>query len=240
MADILMYHGIDDSGGATSIPAPVFQMQMATLTESGRPVLSLSEYLATRRDDAVVITFDDALVNFAEIAWPILQKHRFPVTLYVPSAHVGGAENWEGGYRPARPILSWQALRDLARDGVDLGAHSRHHPHLSRLTGEALAGEIAGSKADLETQLNLACPHFAPPYGDTSSAVQKVISQYYQSSVTTEFARTRANTGALSLPRLEMLYFQKAALWRAYLVGQAEGYFHLRRVLRAVKRRVMG
>lgn len=36
---------------------------------------------------AVLITFDDGYTDFGEIAWPILQYYRLPVTLFVPTAY---------------------------------------------------------------------------------------------------------------------------------------------------------
>jgi peptidoglycan/xylan/chitin deacetylase (PgdA/CDA1 family) len=36
---------------------------------------------------AVMVTFDDASRDFAEYAWPIMQRHRIPVTLFVPTAY---------------------------------------------------------------------------------------------------------------------------------------------------------
>src|SRR5260370_8195635 len=35
---------------------------------------------------AVLITFDDAYADFAEIAWPILNQFRLPPTLFLPTA----------------------------------------------------------------------------------------------------------------------------------------------------------
>lgn len=36
---------------------------------------------------SVLITFDDAYTDFAENAWPVLQRLRLPVTLFVPTAY---------------------------------------------------------------------------------------------------------------------------------------------------------
>jgi len=36
---------------------------------------------------AVLITFDDAYADFAEIAWPILKQFRLPATMFVPTAY---------------------------------------------------------------------------------------------------------------------------------------------------------
>ena len=36
---------------------------------------------------AVLITFDDAYCDFTDYAWPILTRHRLPVTMFVPTAY---------------------------------------------------------------------------------------------------------------------------------------------------------
>lgn len=39
---------------------------------------------------AVLITFDDAYLDFADFAWPTLRHYRLPVTLFVPTSYVEG------------------------------------------------------------------------------------------------------------------------------------------------------
>jgi peptidoglycan/xylan/chitin deacetylase (PgdA/CDA1 family) len=64
-----------------------------------------------------------------------------------------------------RRVLSWEELRDLARDGLALGAHSRTHPLLTRIGPAQLADEIAGSLQDLGRECGAALPVFSYPSG---------------------------------------------------------------------------
>lgn len=240
MADILMYHGIDTEGGPTSVSPTSFAAQMEELAASGRPVQSMDDWIASGDPAAVVITFDDALTSFADTAWPILRSHGFPAIVYVPTAHVGGAENWENGHRPARAILPWSALADLAKDGVDFGGHTRNHPNLTKLSDADCETEIAGSKADLEDALNRPARHFAPPYGASTPHVRAVIASHWQSSVGVTLNTAQASQDRFTLPRLEMLYFCDTRRWRAHLSGRGRSYFALRRGLRAVRQVVRG
>lgn len=57
--------------------APVSMQQVLDVLERGVP-------LPPR---AVLVTFDDAYCDFEEHAWPILQRHHIPVTLFVPTAY---------------------------------------------------------------------------------------------------------------------------------------------------------
>jgi len=62
--------------------------------------------------------------------------------------------------------LSWEDLRALASQGLDIGAHTVQHPILSKLPTEAeLRHEIAGSKAQIEAATGAAVKHFCYPNG---------------------------------------------------------------------------
>jgi peptidoglycan/xylan/chitin deacetylase (PgdA/CDA1 family) len=70
-------------------------------------------------------------------------------------------------------VLGWTDLRRLAADGVELAAHSRHHPLLTRVRQDQLDDEIGGSVADLAERLGRApAAAFAYPAGAYSGAVR--------------------------------------------------------------------
>ncbi len=50
-------------------------------------------------------------------------------------------------------ILGWDSLRRLASEGVTLGAHTRTHPLMNRVTLEEAQDEAVGSSNDLEREL---------------------------------------------------------------------------------------
>jgi peptidoglycan/xylan/chitin deacetylase (PgdA/CDA1 family) len=98
---ILTYHRVDEPerspelypGLIGATPAQ-FDEQMRFLSSVHRP-LSLLELLAIRRGEAplppraVMVTFDDGYRSVAEHAWPIMQRHGVPLTLFVPTAYPG-------------------------------------------------------------------------------------------------------------------------------------------------------
>lgn len=75
----------------------------------------------------------------------------------------------------ASQVLGWDELRELARDGVTLGAHSRTHPDLSQLTREEVEAEVAGSLDDLRHRIGEVASVFAYPDGRTSPEVAAVV-----------------------------------------------------------------
>jgi peptidoglycan/xylan/chitin deacetylase (PgdA/CDA1 family) len=65
-------------------------------------------------------------------------------------------------------VLAWDELRRLQSEGVSLAPHTRTHPLLSRLPGDASEAEIAGSREDLLRMTGSELPVFAYPSGATS------------------------------------------------------------------------
>lgn len=67
--------------------------------------------------------------------------------------------------------LTWEQIRQMSLDPlVTIGAHTVHHPVLSRLSEEEARGEIAHSKQILESRLGIRIEHFAYPYGGKGQA----------------------------------------------------------------------
>lgn len=93
---VLTYHRIGDVRTQPglypriTVSPTAFAEQMSYLAAHYN-VLSMPELLeiyqrgGTLPARAALVTFDDAYTDFAEYAWPILQRYRVPVTLFVPT-----------------------------------------------------------------------------------------------------------------------------------------------------------
>jgi peptidoglycan/xylan/chitin deacetylase (PgdA/CDA1 family) len=76
-----------------------------------------------------------------------------------------------GQGQPENQILSWGALRQLTREGVTMGAHTRTHPMMDRISIDQALVEAYGSLQDLEREIGSALPIFAYPSGHFSEEV---------------------------------------------------------------------
>lgn len=239
--NVLTYHAICDAPGPTSIDPVTFRGQLDALVARGYDPVSLYDLAAwhtgTRKlpERAIVITFDDGFADFADHGAPALLARGWSATVFLPTGHLGGKEDWNGADKPARPLMTWAQVEDLAARGIDFGAHSVTHADLTRLAPADLEREVSQSSREIETHLGKAPISFAPPYGYSNPDVRTAIGKWFRVSVGTRLQRVTRDCDILNLPRIEMHYFRDLARWDAYLDGRAEIYFRLRRTLRRLR-----
>lgn len=112
------------------VEAETFARQLEFLRANGYRTLSLEEFLASssRKSGArpgreVLLTFDDARLNFFETALPALRASRSHATLFAPTLWMDGAQ-LPGGER----FMSWEQLKECAESGlVDVASHAHRH-----------------------------------------------------------------------------------------------------------------
>ncbi|HET9130487.1 MAG TPA: polysaccharide deacetylase family protein [Terriglobia bacterium] len=169
---VLMYHSIveDNQPGVspyykTSTSPKRFSEQMKWLSELGYVGVSLDEALANRTLTAdgrriAAITFDDGFRDFHISAWPILKKHKFTATMYLPTAFIADQrKSWSG-----RECLNWSEVRDLSSQGVHFGSHSVNHATLYEISWGEIERELKESKLQMEQNLGITVASFAYPY----------------------------------------------------------------------------
>lgn len=194
---IFCYHRLVDKVRfpGTEITPQVFEQQMKMLKDRGITVIRLQDLLAWKRGEknipprCAVITFDDGWKSQYEVAWPILKKLGYPVTMFIYTEGVAGASLGGG------QAITWEMLGDMRDNGVDIEAHSATHQDLReghtvmivepdrRRTKKKLSGaeyeqwvqnEVVGSKQLLEQRLAIKINCFAVPYGNYNEHVKEL------------------------------------------------------------------
>jgi len=239
-----MYHSISQGSGPTRIVPEDFRRQMAILDETGYQVVSLTElgeWVRGLRDlppRCTVITFDDGFLDFATTALPELERRQWPVTVFLPVGHLGGTDRWDSSRRGkgAQRLMDWATATDLARAGVDFGAHGVTHRDLTQLGGDELTDEILRPKSMIEEKLARPVTSFAAPYGRSSAAVDDLVRQHYRQAVGTELAQVRTGSDPYAIPRIEMWYFRDPMRWSAFLRGKARTFLLARKIVRRLRR----
>jgi len=154
----------------------------------------------------VVITIDDGFAEVLTLAYPVLRRHHFPAIVFLVSGLVGDADRWDAaGTLAGRPLMSWPQIAGLARDGLGFGAHTRSHPRLPAIAPEQARDEIAGSKADIEQQLNVPIRYFAYPFGKLDAKAQALAEQAgFSAACSTRWGANDPATPCFALRRTEV------------------------------------
>ncbi len=229
---ILMYHSISNSTNRKFLPFTVspetFAWQMAYLHQRQYTPLTVTQYVLARSgyagvlpDRPVVITFDDGFADFFTDAFPVLQRYRFPATLYITTAYVGGTSRWlEREGEQAHPMLTWDQIRTLQREGIECGGHTQSHPQLDLLSITRAHDEIMGCKHVLEHQIGQAVTSFAYPYGYYTPAIRRIVQEAgYESACAVKHAMSDTQTDAFLLARLMVRPAMTKEKFESMLVG---------------------
>src|SRR2546421_6345113 len=194
---IFCYHRLVDKirYPGTEITPAAFEAQMKELKDKGVTVISMQDLLAWKRGEknipprCAVITFDDGWKSQYEVAWPILKKFGYPVTMFIYT------EGVRGGSLGGGEAITWEQLADMRDNGVDIEAHTATHQDLreghnimlaapggkrtrTKLSGPAyeqwVRNEVVGCKELLEQRLGIKVNCFAVPFGNYNEHVKEL------------------------------------------------------------------
>src|SRR5437016_162652 len=194
---IFCYHRLVDKirYPGTEITPAAFEAQMKELKDKGITVISMQDLLAWKRGEknipprCAVITFDDGWKSQYEVAWPILKKFGYPVTMFIYT------EGVRGGSLGGGEAITWEQLADMRDNGVDIQAHTATHQDLreghtvmviepggkrtkKKLTGadyeKWVQNEVVGCKELLEQRLGIKVNCFAVPFGNYNEHVKEL------------------------------------------------------------------
>lgn len=213
---ILMYHNIARAPRklpvyrSLYVSPGAFARQMWLLHRLGYTGLSMSAampYLRGERQGRVaVITLDDGYADNLDNALPVLQKFGFSATVYVVSGAIGQFNRWDAERLGIRKrLMAASELRQWSDGGMEIGAHTRNHPRLTRCNDVALQDEILGSKQDLEGITGAPVTQFCYPYGDVDDRVVAAVGAAgYAAATTTRRGRVIPGADQLRLPRVQV------------------------------------
>jgi peptidoglycan/xylan/chitin deacetylase (PgdA/CDA1 family) len=169
---ILMYHGISRKPAFNCIPASLFEKELAWLKERYTvvPLSVLVENLSSvplNTANLAAVTFDDCYVNFAELALPILKKYKMHATAFMLTGKAGQYNDWDEGMAGfcKMEIMSYDMLRQLPGDVVEIGSHGISHCPLNRLAYNELEKEMVQSRIDIEQNTGKPVQFFSFPFG---------------------------------------------------------------------------
>lgn len=87
-------------------------------------------------DRLVVLTFDDSVKSHFTVAAPILKKYGFGATFFITEGFTFKTNK--------RDYLTWDEIRQLDRQGFEIGNHTRDHLGISAKNVEQLEEQLRG------------------------------------------------------------------------------------------------
>jgi peptidoglycan/xylan/chitin deacetylase (PgdA/CDA1 family) len=173
---VLTYHRVDEPQARPwmdpvliSASPKVFEAQMNYLSANYQPVSIFDLLEALERPDqvilpprAVLVTFDDAYVDFEQHAWPVLKHYRIPVTLFVPTAFPDHPERlfwWDRLFHALHTTTQSEITTPIGHLAIGTNserslANLRLKNHIKSLPNEAAVAFVE----DLENRLGVS-PH---------------------------------------------------------------------------------
>ena len=189
---ILTYHKFSEtSTDVVTVTRKAFEDQMRFLKNHGYRIISLDEFfdfLELKEPiprKSIVITIDDGWRSAYDIAFPILKRYGYPVTLFVYTDFITDSGK----------TMNWAILREMAKGGVSIQCHTKTHRYLDRRIGretfaqyfESIKKELAESAVIIRRHLGTEVKYLAYPYGETNDVVIALLEKLgYRGALTVE------------------------------------------------------
>lgn len=207
---ILMYHLVKDMPGCPmAVPPRTFAQQMELLAAGPyTPVTEddLHTMVATGRplpDNAVLLTFDDGYANTVTTVLPVLDRLGLPAVMAVCGGYLGRDRPGHVPH-PVQEMASAEQVQQWADSGRAVAAHSYTHPRLTRVSGPALAWQLAGDREVLTDVLGRAPRTFAYPYGAYNPRVQRAVAELYPLALATDDRHRPDHRHPYALSRIQV------------------------------------
>lgn len=143
----------------------------------------------------LIITFDDGYRDHYTDAFPLLRKYGFVATFFVITDFI---DEKRPGY------LSWEQVEEMARAGMEIGAHGRNHESLKGRDLDYLVWQILGSRQTLEAH-GIEPRFFSYPFGFYDDEVVKVLkSAHFWGAVITEPGVVHTSDNLFTLKRIRV------------------------------------
>ena len=239
-------------GGSPQLPNQLNN----SVTAAKQPIPQLPNYSITSPRKYVVLTWDDGYRDFHDNAWPILKKHGFTATMFLPTGYISNDRKSLIG----KNCLTWDEVTTLAGEGASFGAHTVSHVQLYELyktaskqsnmsflrrqesieTMATIDYELRASKQAIEEKLGRPVDQYSYAYAFPEQD-QKFVDIYgkalkregYRSAVSTRIGTAKRGDSLYTLKRIPVNSHDDDGFLQAKLEG---GYDWLHQLQSAKKK----
>jgi len=121
----------------------------------------------------VTFTIDDGYEDVFINALPIFKKYNISATSYIITGLIG--EKFEN-----QKLMNWSQIRELQKNGFEIGSHTINHLDLTELNYSSIVEELKLSKEILTTH-GFNVTSLSIPYGKYNNKIENIAKEYYES-----------------------------------------------------------
>ncbi|MEP7105925.1 MAG: polysaccharide deacetylase family protein, partial [Chloroflexota bacterium] len=105
----------------------------------------------------------------------VLRRHSYTAVVFVPSAHLGALNTWDGQHPVLSRlrVMSAARLRAMAAGTWEIASHSAHHVDLRTIETGARRRELSASRAALSELVGRPVRALAYPFGYENQSVRR-------------------------------------------------------------------
>ncbi len=165
----MLHHVTDDATldalKPYSISHQSFTRLLDVLTEDGYNTTGF-EGLDNVKGKKVMISFDDCPKHLWDFAIPELLKRGMKAVFYMPTAYLGGTNDWDIKMgKPSIQLMDEADIKKLVDIGMEVGSHSHHHVCLEDFSEHEVKENLVKSKDILEKIIGKPVISLAYPFG---------------------------------------------------------------------------
>lgn len=225
---ILVYHRFGPVvADEMTVTTAVFEEQLAWLRSHDYRIIPLRALVESICDPAaeippraVVLTADDGHKSVYTDMFPLIQRYRFPVTLFIYPSAISNANY----------ALTWDQLAEMVRTGlVEVQSHSYWHPNFrherARLSPDDYRAfvmmQLTRSKEVIGRHLGVDVDMLAWPFGIYDPELEQwAAAAGYRAAFTLERGPATRAANPLALPRYLMTNLDRGPRFAAIIEGR--------------------
>ncbi len=179
---ILLYHHLSyiEPESGTSLRPDTFAHQMDLLEEHGYTPVDFDDLIAYVEqgvplpDRAVVITFDDGYLSNYEYAFPVLQEHGYPATIFTIGCSIGHYEYYKDTQYALTPHFGKAEIDEMLASGlisIESHTYDMHQWAPFEPEGAEVRGNLLPLESDTEASYIAAVTEDARLLAETFSSL---------------------------------------------------------------------
>ena len=191
-----MYHRFNENKyPSTNIKMDIFLKHIQLINDLNYKFIHPKDFKekfdTPKKNKRILLTIDDGLKSFYDVAWPYLKKNKIPFILFVSTEPVGNK-----GY------MTWDQIKEINKESFAIiGHHSHTHDYLIEKTNEEFIKDIETANLIFKDKLGFIPEFFSYPFGEYSEFMRKYISINFKYAFGQHSGVIDINKDKFQLPR---------------------------------------